>query len=335
MRRIVMAFVALFASSALAQETVGILKRAKTLYEEGDWERAAQAYEASYTATQDESLLYSVGQAYQMMGDYTRAVEAYTRFLSLNPNASSAMEVSALVEELTPLTLKGAKPPKEDKLPPRVRHTFPKTWEAGETIQLAAQIEDPSGIFEPKLYYRRGNSGPFIPGKLTQAEGSTFTGIIAALPEGEVTYFFEAFDMVGNGPTRFGTPSYPHALKVVAGGGGARVIAAVAPGAPPEDAAAAAPEMAGEVLEVAGESRPRGPWAYLTLGAGAAAALAGVYFGYAAWSAATAREAEVDPLAWKAADDEVVAEGQFANVAWIVSGVVTAGGAGLLFFTDF
>lgn len=311
-------------------------EKAETLLAEGDWERAAREFEAAQAASKDPNLFYSIGQAYQMLGDPKRAVQAYGRYISALPGGNKAVEVDKLIEELTPLTLDNAKPPKKDTVPPRIRHQPIDKWAHGKTITLEADLEDPSGIFEPKLYYRAGGvGGNYIPTKLKPAAGKRYQGLIAPVDAGEVEYFLEAYDGKGNGPTRLGTPTYPNSILLT---GKLADEPEPPPAPPPPPAMAALPPPPGppapELLIVSG-GQERGPWAYVALGVGGVAAAAGLLFGaLAVGSAGTANRA-ADPAAWQQAHDSAVGSSRVATLSWVVSVAASGAGVALLLFTEF
>lgn len=275
-------------------------ERGSRLYVEGDFERAVREFEAALAVKSDPDLLLAIGRAYQRLGEPARAVDAYTRYLSAVPNAVNIEEVNRLIRELTPQTVPGAPPPERDELPPRIRHEPVAEWTAGEPIRVEASMADPSGLFEPKLYYRLDPEGAFVPNAL-QPEGDRQLGLLLPVARGEVQYFLEAYDTRGNGPARNGTPTYPHAIKIT--------------GAPPA-------------------AEGRGPWAYVTLGAGALAAGVGAFLGAQAiaaggdWAAGRSVSAREEALS----DARGMASG--ANFAWGAAGVLLAGGGALLLFTD-
>src|SRR5688572_7932757 len=93
---------------SLPVPAAGDVERARTLLAEGDHARAVIELEKAHAATRDPRLLHSIGQCYQMLGDFPRAVGAYTRYLSEAPNAVDAAEVGRLIDELTPLTFADA-----------------------------------------------------------------------------------------------------------------------------------------------------------------------------------------------------------------------------------
>lgn len=305
------------------------LAKAQTLYNEGDFARAGEEFEAAQAASKDPKLFLNIGQSYERSGDIKKALKAYSKYLSEFPAAENTGDVNRSVAELTAQTYKDAKPPKVDKLPPRIRHEPKEAWPAGEAITIEVTIEDLGGVFEPMLMYRAGGAGAFVPSPLQPSGKDKFVGLVSAMEVGDLDYFVEAYDTKGNGPSRHGTPTYPHRIRVAAPGSvPAQAAASVAPALPGVDA----PQMDIVATE---EPTGRGPWAYVTLGVGAAAALAGAYFGIQARSAGARWAGAIDKAAWQTARDDAQGAALNATVSWVAAGALVAGGGALFVFTNF
>jgi hypothetical protein len=121
---------------------------------------------------------------------------------------------------------------KTDVLGPRVLHEVVSKGTLGSTVDVTAKMEDESGIFEPKVYFRRIGESEFNAiDMLSKPNGIWVASIPATLVTRDIEYFVEAFDTMGNGPTRHGTPDRPHFIKVstkndVPQGSGARDLTA-------------------------------------------------------------------------------------------------------------
>lgn len=111
-----------------------------------------------------------------------------------------------------------------DRKPPKITHTPVTQAVEGRALEIRAQIADPSGVFEPTLFYRSAGSREYLRATLVQTSGDYVATIPAAAVVGEIEYFVEAFDEQGNGPARAGSPAKPLVVKVMS--------AAVAPTPP-------------------------------------------------------------------------------------------------------
>ena len=105
--------------------------------------------------------------------------------------------------------------PTPDTAAPRVLHEIVTKGVLGSTLDISAKLEDESGIFEPKVYFRRIGETEFNAiDMLAKPNGFYVASIPATLVTRDVEYFVEAFDAMGNGPARHGTPERPHFIKV-------------------------------------------------------------------------------------------------------------------------
>jgi len=226
-----------------------------------------------------------------------------------------------------------------DDTPPRIQHTPPTSAQAGQPLSIEATVEDESGVFEPMLYHRAKGAPTYSATQLVPAGGKKYVAAIVTPASPELEYFIEAFDNKGNGPSRPGMPEQPHRIRI--GGGSAPIVASAPEEAPVESAPPPAVDIVSDasggltMTEVGGPMGARGPWSYVTLGVGAAAALAGVYFGISARSAAGDWAAATDQAAYKDAESRAQSAATLATVSWIASGAVTAGGAAMFFLTRF
>lgn len=125
----------------------------------------------------------------------------------------------------------------DDTEPPAISHDEVKSARVGEPVVIGATITDPSGVFDPTLLYRVGGDGEFLRLPMTKVPGqgdawdedrfeATIPGDVVS---GDLEYFIEAFDEMGNGPARYADADLP--VKV-------RVLVGAEPLAPPPGAAA-------------------------------------------------------------------------------------------------
>jgi hypothetical protein len=110
-----------------------------------------------------------------------------------------------------------AKAPKVDTKPPKITHVAVDRAETEMALTLTAKIADESEIFEPTVYYRLAGSTKFLTLRMKNERGAMF---IATIPGPEVTgdieYFIEAYDVHGNGPSRYASNEVPHKISVPA-----------------------------------------------------------------------------------------------------------------------
>jgi len=98
--------VILVSSAAWAQRTDDVeaardhYAKGKRLYDLGKFSEAAKEYEAAYQAKDDTALLFNIGQAYRLAGNYPQALLAYKAYLRNAPDAPNRAEVEARVGEM-------------------------------------------------------------------------------------------------------------------------------------------------------------------------------------------------------------------------------------------
>lgn len=74
--------------------------RGTTLYDLQHYKEAAHEYELAYEAKHDPALLFNIGQAYRLGGEYAKAIGAYRAFLRHVPDASNRAEVEQRISEM-------------------------------------------------------------------------------------------------------------------------------------------------------------------------------------------------------------------------------------------
>ena len=104
MRLAVTFLVALFAPMVAHADDVSAARahyeRGTTLYDLQRYDEAAREYEAAYEAKHDPALLFNIGQAYRLAGDFKRAIGSYRSFLRRVPDASNRAEIEARIAEM-------------------------------------------------------------------------------------------------------------------------------------------------------------------------------------------------------------------------------------------
>ncbi|MCC6807590.1 MAG: hypothetical protein IT381_09205 [Deltaproteobacteria bacterium] len=103
-----------------------------------------------------------------------------------------------------------------DTTAPRVLHAVVAKGVIGQNLDVKVEFQDQSDIFEPKLYFRRVGELEYNAIDLVQGAKGMWIGTIpATFVTRDIEYFLEAFDIMGNGPGRNGSPEKPHIVKIV------------------------------------------------------------------------------------------------------------------------
>jgi tetratricopeptide (TPR) repeat protein len=80
-----------------AQEARTRYEKGTTLYDLGQYIEAAHEYEAAFKLRQSPPLLFNIGQAYRLGGEYGSALRAYRSYLRRSPEAANRAEVSGYI----------------------------------------------------------------------------------------------------------------------------------------------------------------------------------------------------------------------------------------------
>jgi tetratricopeptide (TPR) repeat protein len=78
-------------------------KKGTLLYDLRRYREAAREYEAAYEASEDVALLFNIGQAFRLAGDYDQALASYLAFLRRSPRSSNRAEIEARIREMKEL----------------------------------------------------------------------------------------------------------------------------------------------------------------------------------------------------------------------------------------
>lgn len=155
-----------------------------------------------------------------------------------------------------------------DTSPPRITHVPIERAPSGQALMVRCEIVDDSAIFAPSLLVRGKGTKEFDTLDLKKTTGNLYEAIIPAEQvTGNLEYVIEAFDEIGNGPARVGSPETPLVIEVVDPSQmppPAPVVTTQAPG-PAVDVTAPPPATAGS----SGGLHTK--WWFWTLIAGAAA----------------------------------------------------------------
>ncbi len=104
--------------------------KGKRLYDLGRFADAAREYEAAYQAKDDPALLFNLGQAHRLAGNYPQALLAYKAYLRNVPAAPNRREVEARINEMQAIvdeqTRTNQRPP-QGTMEPKPLDTSPST----------------------------------------------------------------------------------------------------------------------------------------------------------------------------------------------------------------
>jgi tetratricopeptide (TPR) repeat protein len=78
-------------------------QRGTTLFDLGKYIEAAHEYEEAFAAKNEPALLFNMGQAYRLGGDYASALRSYRAYLRRSPNAANRADVEDHIANLQKL----------------------------------------------------------------------------------------------------------------------------------------------------------------------------------------------------------------------------------------
>ena len=78
-------------------------RKGNTFFDLQRFIEAAHEYETAYEAKDDPALLFNIGQAYRLGGDYNKAIGAYRSYLRRQPQPRNRAEVEARIADLQKL----------------------------------------------------------------------------------------------------------------------------------------------------------------------------------------------------------------------------------------
>src|SRR4051812_30719625 len=111
-------------------------------------------------------------------------------------------------------------PASSDVDPPQLTVAPVTRASRGKLLTVSAHAQDPSGIFGPVLYVRKRGlgAGDYVPIKMSASKivpNEYSADVPAALMKIEaLDYYVEAWDTVGNGPSRVGSADQPMTVPV-------------------------------------------------------------------------------------------------------------------------
>jgi len=228
---------------------------------------------------------------------------------------------------------------------PVITHTPVTSATPGGFVKVLAKITDESKFF-PQVFYRYGAGDPWekpLDMKPVKGEPHMF-GANIQTRGATVEYYIEAYDELGNGPGRAGSPESP--IRVGVGAPEpkpAAVAAAPAPAPAPAPAAAPPPMSQSNVRRAPLGATSRAPeaptriWTWAVGGAGIGLLTGGLLAGLAAKTAGDAYNARLkdqgnNPATLQSQYDAAQGMGTKATILTITGTVLLAGGVALYFF---
>jgi len=85
----------------LAQRALGHYQQGVSAYRSGRYAEAVEAFTRAHQVDPAPILVFNIAQAYWKKGDREPALEAYRRYLALDPRAPNRPQVEARIQELT------------------------------------------------------------------------------------------------------------------------------------------------------------------------------------------------------------------------------------------
>lgn len=120
-----------------------------------------------------------------------------------------------------------------DTSPPVITHVPVAHTPEGQAVSIRARIEDQGEIFAPSVYVRPVGATDYDNIAMRKVLDAYEAVVPAEQVDGDLEYFIEAFDEMGNGPAREGSPEAPLRIQVYDPAKGPPGAVSVAPPPPP------------------------------------------------------------------------------------------------------
>lgn len=101
-----------------------------------------------------------------------------------------------------------------DTSPPTIVHVRVTQAPEGQALTIRARIEDDSEIFAPSVYVRAKGTADFDNISMKKGVDAYEAVVPAEQVDRDLEYFIEAFDEMGNGPAREGSPEAPIVIEL-------------------------------------------------------------------------------------------------------------------------
>jgi tetratricopeptide (TPR) repeat protein len=154
----------------LAQRALGHYQQGVSAYRSGQYEEAIAAFNRAYQADPAPILVFNIAQARWKKGDREQALEAYRRYLTLDPVAPNRAQVEARIQALAAAPFaptSAVEPPPLPAMPP-----------AGPAL-MSAPAPAPE---QRRPFYRRGLFWTVVG---AVAVGAAVGVVVAARPAGD------------------------------------------------------------------------------------------------------------------------------------------------------
>lgn len=243
-----------------------------------------------------------------------RVIAASILALLLAPEARAAEDTSAPVVEHTPVQF---------------------TKKGDKVVEVFAKITDESKFF-PQVFYRYGAGEYSKPLDMKPVKGQKNMYGAAPFIKGDLLeYYIEAYDDLGNGPGRAGSPEKPFRVDT-SGAGGLVAEAKPPPPPPPQKKVEEPPPPPPRKTQVAAAPAKGRTWTWAVGGVGLGLLTGGLVAGLAVKTADDAYSARLkDPTnsaaSLKAQYDANKSLGTKATILTISGGVLLAGAVALFF----
>ena len=216
---------------AFAQRDNPLIQEGAEQYDELRYEEALQTLSAALVRSgntrQQQSRIYELlAFTYLSLGREAEAEGAYRSLLGLEPSFQPGAEVSPRFREffagVEQRWIAEGRPGGAPPAPASIRHASPAQADPGESVDLRASLDDPSGrIVSVVLAYRQGTSDVFRRLDTTR-DGEDF---LATIPGDDVApplveYYFEGLDGDGLPVASRGDVAAPLRIAVEAPGQG-------------------------------------------------------------------------------------------------------------------
>jgi hypothetical protein len=208
--------------------------RGTRLYDVRKYKEAAKEYEEAYEAKDDPALLFNIGQAHRLAGDYDEAIAAYLAFLRRMPRSPQRIEVQKRVREMRELVEQQRKTqggPPEGTIAP----TAPQRVEPAHVEPPQVAVVEPAPAvppLKPPLANRPDGKKKTIAGAVVGAAGLA----LAAVGAGFAVMAHNEGNKISNATTgtvfdpaadQRGRTDQSVAIGLLAGGGAALVAGVV------------------------------------------------------------------------------------------------------------
>ncbi len=117
------ALVAVLSATRLAHadgDAEKLYQDGQTAYDAKRYDDAVAAWDKAYALSKLPALMFNLAQAHRLGGHCTKAVEAYKRFLSLDPASDEKPSAEQFLRELEPCADAPKQPPHDDHTAPKI-----------------------------------------------------------------------------------------------------------------------------------------------------------------------------------------------------------------------